>query len=652
MSDEEQENNNVVSLKEAFDKPARAQRGAQRAKKPADQKPKTADTPFRRKPAPDLLPGDGECPVKALGMKATDYYFLDKSGQFISFAAKDLGRLNIIALFGGDKYLVQTWPAYGKDGEPNGKFNHDRLGPVLIESCQAMGLFDPAERVRGTGTWQDDDGNLLMHCGDILVLSDTKEKALRVGTGLRGRYLYPGSPSLPEPMLKAKPLDAASALLDQISTWNFARGETDAKLMLGWIGAALLGAAPAWRPMCWLTGNRGTGKSTLLKLVKWVIGHHGMISSADATSAGISQRVANSSRPVAIDELEASDDNRRARDIIALARIASTGDSKDRGSPGGQAVSFQVRNCFLFSSIIIPPLRPADKSRLMILELKAIDKSKADEAAASVDDDQEDALLGSAEKWEKIGRQLRGRLLLGWSRYRQTFRAYRRALLEAGHDDRGADQFGALGAAYDLLMYDGLAADAGTQWAKNLPAKTLAETSGSESDESECLGHLLAATPGTFTKGSTESVAFWLRLARDEITGGKLEENSEALRTLAKCGIKLYRVNDPSAGNHPAWELAIANTHRGLAQLFQGTQWASTAGSSSAWPQVFRRLPGAQWRNAQSEQIRLRIDGQRQYVTVLPWESVFPPADVEADRDEQERVRLTDRAEILREVRA
>lgn len=131
-----------------------------------------------------------------------------------------------------------------------------------------------------------------------------------------------------------------------------------------------------------------------------------------------------------------------------------------------------------------------------------------------------------------------------------------------------------------------------------------------------------------------------------DLTENKAEEGSTALRTLAKVGIKLYRVKDEaSAGNQPEWEIAIANTHDGLAHLFRGTQWASTAGSSSAWPQMFKRLPGAQFRNEDTgEQIRLRIDGTRKYVTVLPWASVFPPIDQEADADELKRVRLSDRA--------
>jgi hypothetical protein len=639
--DEKDADGKVVRLADAFKQPVKRLRGR---KKPQGQKTGGGDGGGGGfiKPQPDILPPDA--PVKALGKLGLTYYFLNRSGEFIEMAAKDLGRLNIIALFGGDKYLIETWPTVGDDGVPKKhKFNHDRLGPVLIESCEALGLFDPTERVRGPGTWADDDGTLIFHCGDVLWVGGQ-----RAGTGLRGRYLYPGAPALPEPLLKgAKPMDQASVTLDTLCTWNFARGETDAMLMLGWVGAAMLGEAPRWRPACWVTGGRGTGKSTLLKLVKWILGPHGLITSADATGAAIAQRVANSSRPVAIDELEASDDNRRARDIIALARIASSGDSKDRGSPGGKAVSFTVRNCFLFSAIIIPPLRPADRSRLAILELGPIEKRRAEQADVSGDEEaDDDPLLGEREKWETIGRQLRGRLVQGWDRYHQTFRAYRRALVKGGHDSRGADQFGALGAAFDLLMFEALDQGNADVWARGLPPGRMAETSGNESDESECLAHLLASTLQTFKGGSQETVSHWLRTARTDLTLNKIEDSSDALRALARVGIKVYRVEGTGRGNDALWEIAIANTHDGLAAQFRGTQWASTAGSSSAWPQMFRRLPGAQFHNHHTgEQIRLRIDGQRKYVTVLPWHTVFPPVDkTGVDRDEFERVERMDRA--------
>jgi ABC-type cobalamin/Fe3+-siderophores transport system ATPase subunit len=101
----------------------------------------------------------------------------------------------------------------------------------------------------------------------------------------------------------------------------------DAQLHLGWMFAALLGAAPEWRPIEWITGDSGTGKSTLMKLTRWVLGEHAMITSEDATAAGIKRRVANSALPVSLDEQESdgAGGNRKVQELIKLARIASSG---------------------------------------------------------------------------------------------------------------------------------------------------------------------------------------------------------------------------------------------------------------------------------------------------------------------------------------
>jgi hypothetical protein len=82
--------------------------------------------------------------------------------------------------------------------------------------------------------------------------------------------------------------------------------------------------------------------------------------------------------------------------------------------------------------------------------------------------DEEDTILGSRAEWGRVGQGLRGRVLAEWPRYRKTFRAYRKALEQSGHNARGCDQFGALGAAYDLLMFDGMRGGErrATRWAQ------------------------------------------------------------------------------------------------------------------------------------------------------------------------------------------
>jgi hypothetical protein len=250
-------------------------------------------------------------------------------------------------------------------------------------------------------------------------------------------------------------------LLQKFKTWNWQRGELDARLHVGWMCGAMLGAATPWRGIEWITGGSGTGKSTNMKLTRWTFGDNAMVKSEDATPAGIKQRVADTSLPVSIDELESEANSSRAQEIMKLARIASSGGESLRGSPGGVSMTFVSRNAFQFSSIVIPSLPQQDKNRLFIGALDQVEweGAKRQTPSASLARIWTMTTPGrrglttdpgqSSAEWGRVGQQLRGRVLSGVGPLcARRFATYRKALEAQGHNARGCDQFGALGAAY------------------------------------------------------------------------------------------------------------------------------------------------------------------------------------------------------------
>ena len=124
----------------------------------------------------------------------------------------------------------------------------------------------------------------------------------------------------------------------------------DARLLLGWIGSAMMGAYLNYRPLAWITGDSKTGKSTLQELLGWVLGG-ALLQSPDASEAAVRQVLGQQSLPVAIDEAEAEEDNRKLLALVKLARIAASasGDIM-RGGQDHQGHQFQAKTCFLFSS--------------------------------------------------------------------------------------------------------------------------------------------------------------------------------------------------------------------------------------------------------------------------------------------------------------
>lgn len=615
MSETREPPSNVTPISEAFKKA-----------KPVARK-KKADAPA---PASESGGGRGEivtpptrlppnAPVTALGRCGTTYYFLDSQGQYVSASVDKLGRLFIIGLFGGEEYLIAHWRTYDRHGTPKDEFDHGKLGPVLIASCAEKPIFDPVEQVRGRGAWHEEDGTLVMHCGDWLYTAFG-----RCPTGLRRGYLYPAAPAMIAPDYNAT-TEAARIALRTLDTWTWARGSTDAKLALGWIAAAMLGGAPDWRPMVWITGGRGSGKSTFQKLIRWLLGPNGLVRSENATRAFVFQRIGNSSLPVALDEFESEQDNRKRYEIIELARAASSGGVIGRGGADGQPTEFTARNPFAFSSIGIPPLEPADRSRMAILELMTrTSATRAREPGEDDSDDLEDGeVLGAPETWHAIGAQLRGLLLKHWRRYGETFRAYRRALMKGGHSDRAADQFASLGAAYDLVMFEALE-DANVQaWARMLPAGTLAETADDQDDPESCLHHLLTATADLYRHGQKEPVGAYVLQARREAENGNVREADEMLQ---KIGIKVFRDNRVAKNEQPLWWIAVMNNHRALAGFFEGSKWGAKPGLPGAWSQMLRRIEGA-------FKTKLQFAHRPMHCVAVPWDAAFPPDDADLEED-------------------
>ena len=611
--------------------------------KPAGRAKKKADRPEPPAPPP---PGDGTfgpprrlpdtAPVRALGRDGSTYYVLDCTGQFTELPAESISRNNIISLFGGSQYLIDTWPAYDKNGDRRyDEFKHGLLSPVLMSSCTDRPIFDPRQLLRSLGTWAEEDGTLVFHCGDVLHIAPLSTEPYRTGTGMRGKLLYPSAKAIPEPLRASDrdgPYSAAGELYKMLRTWNWYRGDTDAKMMFGWICAALLGGAQPWRPMVWVTGDAGSGKSALSKLVEWVLGgDEAIIKSDNATSASIFQLVGQSSLPVVLDEVEAKPNNKRAQEIVELARLAASGGKLTRGGADGTPLRFTARNCFFFSSILLLPLQPQDLSRMAILRLDKIEWDGA-KKRGELDAESDDEILGRQKDWVRVGRELRGNLMAEWPRYRETYAAYRRALHEHGHDARGADQFGALGTAYDCGMESGIDAKRALAWGKMLPASELQELRARDATANGCLVHLLGATLDVQKGGRKHTVIHWLRQAmRDK--KDKLVNEYTADQVLRGAGIVLFR--DAGDEEKKLWWVAVSNTHQELKRIYDSTKWAGEAGARGTWVQALERI-------AYARPSRLRIDGVRHYVTLIPWEAINPPMD-DADKEEVAIVALEDR---------
>jgi len=568
-----------------------------------------------------LVPAAGlpeDCPVTPLGVQGALYWYLDALNQLRDVPAKDHNKNVIRSLYGRHLGELRAhFPRHNKNAEIIGWDGED-AAETLMAACSRKGVWDVQGRVRGPGGWLGEHGELIFHCGDIVVQGASGTSAeCAARPDQIGRFVYPASAALPQPVERAVAGEAGPAgqLLELLKTWHWARDETDAILLLGWIGAALLGGALDWRPMLWLTGDKATGKSTLQKLLKYVL-QDGLLSVTDPTEAGVRQTLAHASLPVAIDEAEAEEDNRTLGKIVRLARQAASGSIVARGGSDHKGHTFTVRSAFLLSSINVPPLQSQDLSRITLMDLREL---RAAKGGALPELRLDPAAIG------EIGRGLKRRLLMGWPRFAVTLETWRQQLAAGGaHAARGADQFGTLLACADLLLFDGPPdPDTLDAWTADLGAKAIAARTDDAADHERMVRHLLSSILDVYRGNKRVTVAGAVMAAAKRETVDPVDTPEGAQAALQTYGIKVHELGQgEAAGDGAAVQfLALANNHQGLAHLFERTHWAARSGAVGGWVQACMRVLDARAGN-------LRFEGVATRCWLLPLDAVFGEGDV------------------------
>jgi hypothetical protein len=546
------------------------------------------------------------CPVTPLGINGTSRYYLDADQQLVELKASDHTRLTIMTLFGSKtELLYEFWPRKtlikrreGTEWETTG-WRPELAAEALSAACARLGKWDSYNRVRGPGAWRGDDGALVLHCGDG-VLMNGKEFL----PGMIGNYVYPGRASLPRPWpspVRGGDDGPGGWLASLLRSWNWKRGALDADLLLGGIGCGMIGGAIDWRPLEWITGGSGTGKSTLQHLLEHVNGGR-LIAVSDPSAAGIWQKLGHATLPVAIDEHEAEEDNRGGNAVLRLARLAASGTMMLRGGADHQGTEFTVRSMFFFFSILIPSLRPQDRNRIAVLELGPLRAEAAPDLAP--------------QKLREIGRKILRRLTDGWERWPHVHAVFRDALLAERVGARTADVYAALLSSAELIKHDdnGGFVDYAQDIALQLAQFRVGDAGDDQADEISCLQHILS-TGLPLDGAGKHSGMEWIRRAAAGI--GYEEGTDHAREILGNHGLKvLRRYRD---GELTVF-LAVAFSHKELNRAFQGTHWAARAGGTGVWKQALLRLPGAE---PSKEPVWFR--GGTSRAVLIPFRAVFPP---------------------------
>lgn len=574
----------------------------------------------RAMPPMRAMPDD--CPVTPIGTEAGIYYFITALGELRGLPADKVANKHIVSMFAPDsQYLLDTWPRKKlvKSKDPNTGdeveeyittgWRNDDVAMLLMDVAAAKGVWNARDRVRGRGAWRARDGSMVIHAGNHVLINGSWQRP-----GIYDGMVYATAPSIPRPWPKAVAPGEdgpAYALLQMLKKWQWARPMIDARLLLGWIGSAMMGAYLNYRPLAWITGDSKTGKSTLQELLGWVLGG-ALLQSPDASEAAVRQVLGQQSLPVAIDEAEAEEDNRKLLALVKLARIAASasGDIM-RGGQDHQGHQFQAKTCFLFSSILIPPIPPQDRNRMAILELDELPSGQR-QPKFSEDD------------MNELGEQLRRRIADRSGAFNAILEKFKDALVDfGGHNNRTAGQFGTLLAASHILLEDTMPDDQELMdWAELLALDRLAEAADNQTGGQECAEYLLTSLVQLQQGGQQRLVADWLVQATQRIdhldsmvAGDKRAERETARKALAKIGIAVT-IGKQREQRHEGEVLPIpgrdyvaiaGGRHQGLARIFSDSRW-----KQGGWVQAMGRIEGA----VKNQQVKIMARNTR--VTLVP----------------------------------
>lgn len=555
--------------------------------------------PRRRSPRDggDILAVPADMPITPLGVNGGTHFYLDALNQFRALEADKHGRSHLISLFGPElQWLLETWgkrtpkTATG-GGELTGALHADQCANVLMRACAKEGIIDPAKQMRGPGAWMGEDGGLVLHLGDTVWIGGAYRRP-----GRYGPYIYPAFPPQLRPSDEQADTDPGQEVLGILATWNW-QNSFMAHVTLGWIAQGLVCGALPWRTHGIIDGEKGSGKSSLQRLMIGLFGDW-LQEASNVTEAGLRQAMQARGQPVFVDEFEAGNKPEKKAAVVELMRQSSSGGKALRGGDNHVGHSFTVRFAAMVSSIAPVPLLPQDESRFARLKLLA------QPPGSRVPD-------LSPKRLAPIGRRLLRRMVDEWPRWQPTFARYAQALeQQLGFDARYQDTWGTLLAAADLLLFDELPdSDTVQDMVARLGEMVSPARAEAIADQQRCLDHLLT-TMINRGGGIQRSVASWaLQVgAQDDMGNPDPGQRNEARAALSTMGLRVLGLDDQGrvmadkdvdlpkhmgGAGASAIVLFVANTHPALARVYDGTPWPGAAGGDGSWVAVLRRLEGA-----------------------------------------------------------
>ncbi|WP_210545459.1 DUF3854 domain-containing protein [Rhodoferax sp. PAMC 29310] len=286
----------------------------------------------------------------------------------ISVKSSDLTNPSILIHALGGDYARAAYPKKDKEGKVVG-FDSLQAGMDLDAACTAAGYWDETRKV-ASGVWP------LVGDRNTIVINSASGVWNSEGVAMERVDTISGKVFMTDRDLGVTPGDAQATtqqvqeIAKALATFSWI-DDRDAGMALAWLAAAVYCGGLEHRPMLYVTGKLGSGKSEVLNFMRTMLGRLALdkFEGTVLTEAGLRKSLAGSSLVTLIDEAEATArDPNRMSSLMDYIRSSYAGGRATKGrSNGGGVDEFTIRTMTALCAINPPAMEDAEKSRFIRL---------------------------------------------------------------------------------------------------------------------------------------------------------------------------------------------------------------------------------------------------------------------------------------------
>lgn len=438
------------------------------------------------------------------------HFFSYASKMVVNFTPSQMSKSNLMQIA-----PINFWESVFPSGGKSGGVDTDAAQNYLIQVSHRVGVYS-GKYARGRGAWIDGK-NIVLHQGNQLIVNGTPKKLEQH----KSRFIYEIGEEMGFSHENPLNVQEAHKFLELTDMLNWERS-LSSYLLAGWCVIAPVCGALTWRPHAWLTGAAGTGKTWIIeKIVRRMLGESSLSVQGETTEPGLRQVLGSDAIPVIFDEAEGQDKRaqERMQNVLSLARAASSNDGglMAKGSASGTAVTYSIRSCFFFSSIVVQISNQADAGRIKQLTL------------------QRDITGASKEKFQNIIKKyneffndeycsrMRARTVSMLPTILKNTEIFANAAASHFNDQRTGDQLGSmLAGAFSLTSNRELTYDEAVEWMnkRNWNEEKLHDSDRDENALLECLMNQMIRVEtgaGAHDRAIGELIQIGARMLNDSI---------------------------------------------------------------------------------------------------------------------------------------